>query len=102
MRVPFRPRLRIRVHKFGRFADKKNETLRIRGSPSVKLVPEKNMSIDLIAMLTMAATIVVMVLWVPLLDVICPPCRRFLERRRNPERSRKATSPTISSGTGAE
>jgi hypothetical protein len=60
------------------------------------------MFIDLIAMLIVAATIVLMVLWVPLLDVICPPCRRFLERKRNPDRSRKAASPAISSGTVAE
>jgi hypothetical protein len=39
------------------------------------------MFVDLIVMLVMAATIVLMVLWVPLLDVICPPCRRFLERQ---------------------
>jgi hypothetical protein len=60
------------------------------------------MFVDLIVMLVMAATIVLMVLWVPLLDVICPPCRRFLERRRNPESIRKAKSPAIPSGTVAE
>ena len=62
----------------------------------------KEMLIDLVFMLILAAVIVLTVLRVPLLEVFRPLFSRFLERRRNPVRSRKATSRRISAGTVAE
>lgn len=40
------------------------------------------MSDEVIALLITVAIIALCFVWVPLLDFICPPCRRFLERRR--------------------
>jgi len=40
------------------------------------------MSDDVIALLVTIAIIALFFVWVPLLDFICPPCGRFLERRR--------------------
>ena len=60
------------------------------------------MLIDLVFMLILAAVIVLTVLRVPLLEVFRPLFSRLLERRRNPIRSRKATSQRISAGTIAE
>ena len=62
----------------------------------------KEMLIDLVFMLILAAVIVLTVLRVPLLEVFRPLFSRLLERRRNPMRSRKATSRRISAGTVAE
>jgi hypothetical protein len=60
------------------------------------------MSHEHIAQLVTAAIVVLIVVTLPLLDFIGPPCVRFLQRRRNPEGSRKATSPAVSAGTVAE
>jgi hypothetical protein len=64
--------------------------------------PEKDMTPEHIAMLIAAPIIVLIILWAPLLDFIGPPCVGFLQRRRNAERSRKATLPAVSAGTVAE
>jgi hypothetical protein len=60
------------------------------------------MSLEHIAMLITAPIIVLIVVWVPLVDFIGPPCTRFLQSMRNPERSRKATFPVISVRAVAE
>jgi hypothetical protein len=39
------------------------------------------MSDDVIALLITVAIIALCFVWVPLLNFICPPCSRFLERR---------------------
>jgi hypothetical protein len=52
--------------------------------------------------LIVAAVIIVLIVWVPLGDFIGPPCRRFLERRRNQKDSNRSTLPAISFGTLAE
>jgi hypothetical protein len=83
----------------------KNETKWPRRSLSAKesmKIWEKDMFTDLIAMLIVAAVIVLMVLWVPLQDVICPPCRRFLERGCNQKSSPKVPFSTVSPKTYAE
>jgi hypothetical protein len=40
------------------------------------------MSDDVIALLITIAIIALFFVWVPLLNFVCPPCGRFLERRR--------------------
>jgi hypothetical protein len=60
------------------------------------------MTLEHIAMLIAAPIIVLIVLWLPLLDFIGPPCTRFLQSMRNPKRSRKASFPAISVRTFAE
>jgi len=40
------------------------------------------MSDDVIAVLITIAMIAMFFVWVPLLNFVCPPCGRFLERRR--------------------
>jgi hypothetical protein len=60
------------------------------------------MTIEHIATLIAAPIIVLKVVWVPLLDFIGPPCTRFLQRSRDPERSRTATFPAILARTVAE
>jgi hypothetical protein len=55
-----------------------------------------------IAELVNVALVIPIVVALPLLDFIGPPCVRFLQRRRNPERSGKATFPAGSAGTLAE
>jgi len=40
------------------------------------------MSEDLIAILITIAIIAVFFAWMPFLNFVCPPCGRFLERRR--------------------
>jgi hypothetical protein len=62
----------------------------------------KILLIDIIALLITAAVIVVMVLWVPLLDLIGPPCARYLQRRRNQWSSSKVPFSTVSPKTYAE
>jgi hypothetical protein len=49
--------------------------------------PEKDMTIEHIAMLIAAHIIVLIILWAPLLDFIGPPCVRFLQRRREQKAS---------------
>jgi hypothetical protein len=62
---------------------------------------EKDMSPEHIAVMIAAPIIALIIVGLPLLDFIGPPCVRFLQRRRNPERSGKATLPS-DSGTLAE
>ena len=40
------------------------------------------MSDEVIALVITIAIIALFFVWVPLLELICPPCGRFLERRR--------------------
>jgi hypothetical protein len=40
------------------------------------------MSDDVIALVITLAIIALFFVWVPLLNLVCPPCGRFLERRR--------------------
>jgi hypothetical protein len=53
--------------------------------------PEKDMTLEHIAMIIAAHIIVLIILWAPLLDFIGPPCVRFLQRRREQKASNKAT-----------
>jgi hypothetical protein len=40
------------------------------------------MSDEVIAVVITIAIIALFFVWVPFLDLVCPPCGRFLERRR--------------------
>jgi len=40
------------------------------------------MSDDVIALLITIAIIALFFIWVPFLEFVCPPCGRFLQRRR--------------------
>jgi hypothetical protein len=40
------------------------------------------MSDEVIALVITIAIIALFFVWVPLLNLVCPPCGRFLERRR--------------------
>jgi hypothetical protein len=51
------------------------------------------MSTDAIAIVVTTAIFAVFFAWVPLLNVICPPCGRFLERRRSLRNSQKEKLP---------
>lgn len=53
--------------------------------------PEKDMTLEHIAMIIAAHFIVLIILWAPLLDFIGPPCVRFLQRRREQKASNEAT-----------
>jgi hypothetical protein len=66
---------------------------------SLSVPGEQNLSLEHTAEIFAA---VLMVAALPLLDFIGPPYARFLQRRRNAERSRKATLPAVSAGTVAE
>jgi hypothetical protein len=63
---------------------------------------EEIMSHEHIAQLVTAALVAPITVTLPLLDFIGPPCARFLQRRRDAERSRKATLPAVSARTVAE
>jgi hypothetical protein len=53
--------------------------------------PEKDMTLEHIAMLIAALIIVLIILWAPLLDFIGPPCVRFLQRRREQKAPNEVT-----------
>jgi hypothetical protein len=69
-------------------------------------IPEKNhMSDNFIALMATIAIIAVIFAWVPFLSLICPPCIRFLERRRVQKDAAKraenaASSPMLSRRIG--
>jgi len=48
------------------------------------------MSDDVIALVITFAIIALFFAWVPLLNFVCPPCGRFLERLRLQKRATKA------------
>jgi hypothetical protein len=51
------------------------------------------MSDEVIALVVTIAIIALLFVWVPLLDLICPPCGRFLERRRRQKDPTEARAP---------
>jgi hypothetical protein len=51
------------------------------------------MSDEIIALIITIAIIALCVVWVPLLNLVCPPCGRFLERWRYPTDVPKQRSP---------
>ena len=51
------------------------------------------MSEDVIALVITIAIIALFFIWVPLLNLVCPPCARFLERRRLQKELPKERSP---------
>jgi hypothetical protein len=51
------------------------------------------MSDDVLALVITAAIFAVFFAWMPLLNFICPPCSRFLERRRAQKNSPKENLP---------
>jgi hypothetical protein len=61
-----------------------------------------DMPLEHIAPVIAAPIIILRIVWEPLLDFIGPPFRRFLQRRRDLQRSRAAAFPAISFGTLAE
>jgi hypothetical protein len=52
------------------------------------------MSEEIIAIVITIAIIALFVAWVPILDLICPPCSRLLERLRLPKEKVKK-QPTV-------
>jgi hypothetical protein len=50
------------------------------------------MSDEVIALVITIAIIALFFVWVPLLNLVCPPCGRFLERRRQKDPT-KARAP---------
>ena len=93
MRVPFSPLWALEcVNLVGLSRRKKNETQEVRQSlSSSEGLGEKILSNEHIGLLVNAALVVPMVVSLPLLDLIGPPCARFLQRRRNQKRSEKVT-----------
>ena len=63
---------------------------------------EESMPHEHIAQLATATVVVLIVVALPLLDFIGPPCVRFLQRRRNQEGSNESACTAFSSGTLAE
>jgi hypothetical protein len=53
------------------------------------------MSEEVIAVIITIAIIALFLAWVPFLNLICPPCSRFLERRRQQKDPRKVRSPIV-------
>jgi hypothetical protein len=53
--------------------------------------PEKDMTLEHIAVIIAAPIIVLIILWAPLLDFIGPPCVCFLQRRREQKASNEVT-----------
>jgi hypothetical protein len=51
------------------------------------------MSNDVLALVITVAIFAVFFAWMPLLNLICPPCGRFLERRRAQRTSPKERPP---------
>jgi hypothetical protein len=51
------------------------------------------MSDEVIALVVTIAIIALFFVWVPLLDLVCPPCGRFLERLRRQKDPTKARAP---------
>jgi hypothetical protein len=51
------------------------------------------MSDEVIAVVITIAIVALFFVWVPLLNLVCPPCARFLERRRIPQHVPKEPSP---------
>jgi transposase-like protein len=51
------------------------------------------MSDTVIALAITVAIIALFFVWVPLLNLVCPPCGRFLERRRLQKTVAKDSSP---------
>jgi hypothetical protein len=57
---------------------------------------------DTIALIITIAIIALFFVWVPLLNLVCPPCGRFLEQRRSQKRLHRVTFSTTSPETLAE
>jgi hypothetical protein len=53
------------------------------------------MSDDAIALVITIAIIALFFVWAPLLNFVCPPCGRFLERRRLQKRAPKSRSSVV-------
>jgi hypothetical protein len=53
------------------------------------------MSDDAIALVITIAIIALFFVWVPLLNFVCPPCGRFLERLRLQKRTAKARASIV-------
>ena len=53
------------------------------------------MSDDFLAIAITAAIFAVFFAWMPLLNFICPPCSRFVERRRAQKNSPKEDLPLV-------
>jgi hypothetical protein len=51
------------------------------------------MSDEVIAIIITIAIIALFFVWVPLLNFVCPPCGRFLERWRHQKNAPKERSP---------
>jgi len=53
------------------------------------------MSDEVIAVVITIAIIALFFVWVPLLELVCPPCGRFLERRRLQKEPTKARASVV-------
>jgi hypothetical protein len=53
------------------------------------------MSEEVIAVVITIAIIALFLAWVPFLNLVCPPCSRFLEQRRQQKGVGKVRSPIV-------